>query len=65
MKRFDTSVAPMIYADQYLEFSTSLTNGYFYGIGEHRDNLAHTATWKSLTLWNRDVPPSVSLCFIH
>lgn len=56
---FDTSVAPLIYADQYIQFSTILPNFYFYGIGEHRDNLAHKAVWKSFTMWNRDIQPRV------
>ena len=63
--RFDTSVGPLIYADQYIEFSTSLVNNYFYGIGEHRDNLAHTAKWNGFTLWNRDVAPTVNFFHIY
>lgn len=55
---FDTSVAPLIYADQYIQFSTMLVNKYFYGIGEHRDFLAHDTNWNSFTMWNRDYPPS-------
>ena len=60
LKSFDTSAGPLIYADQYIEFTTSLVNTYFYGIGEHRDNLAHTAKWNGFTLWNRDVAPTVN-----
>ena len=50
---FDTSVAPLIYADQYIQFSTMLVNDHFYGIGEHRDALAHDTNWNSYTMWNR------------
>ena len=57
---FDTDVAPLIYADQYIEFSTSLTNNYFYGFGEHRDNLAHETNWSRYTFWNRDTSPSLN-----
>jgi hypothetical protein len=53
-------VAPLIFADQYLEFATVLPSNFFYGIGEHEDNFAHKAIWKSFTLWNRDVPPEVN-----
>jgi hypothetical protein len=55
----------MIFADQYLEFATVLPNSYFYGIGEHEDNFAHKAIWKSFTLWNRDVPPEVIKKLFH
>lgn len=57
---FDTSVAPLIYADQYIQFSTRLVNKIFYGIGEHQDSLAHTADWNKYTFWNRDIPPTVN-----
>lgn len=52
---FDTGVAPLIYADQYIQFSTMLVNERFYGIGEHRDTLAHDTKWNSYTMWNRFV----------
>lgn len=55
---FDTSIAPLIFADQYIQFSTSLVNKYFYGLGEHRDYLAHDTDWNYYTMWNRDYPPS-------
>ena len=61
--RFDTSVGPLVYADQYIEFSTSLPSNSFYGIGEHRDNFAHQTAWNTFTLWNRDVPPTVKNIF--
>jgi len=50
---FDTSVAPLIYADQYIQFSTMLVNQHFYGVGEHRDVLAHDTMWNGFTMWNR------------
>jgi lysosomal alpha-glucosidase len=37
-----------------------LVSNYFYGIGEHRDNLAHKTSWSSFTLWNRDTSPSTN-----
>jgi len=55
---FDSSIAPLIYADQYIQFSTSLVNKYFYGLGEHRDFLAHDTDWNEFSMWNRDYPPS-------
>ena len=50
---FDTSVGPLVFADQYIEFSTMLPNKFFFGLGEHRDSFSHQATWKRFTNWNR------------
>ncbi|CAF0818858.1 unnamed protein product [Brachionus calyciflorus] len=57
---FDSSVAPLIYADQYIQFSTRLINNIFYGIGEHQDSLSHEATWNRYTFWNRDIAPTIN-----
>ncbi len=56
-KRFDTSVAPLIFADQFIQFSTFLPNTYIYGIGEHRDSFQHKTDWSRYSIWNRDIPP--------
>jgi hypothetical protein len=52
MYRFDTSVGPLIFSDQYIEFSTLLVNNYYYGMGEHQDRFAHPADWTSFTMCN-------------
>lgn len=56
---FDSSVAPLIFADQFLKISTRLTSPLVYGLGEHRQALLMnvTDTWKKLTFWSRDFPP--------
>ena len=60
--RFDSSVAPLIFADQFIKISTRLASPLVYGFGEHEDPLLMnlTASWKRLTFWSRDVPPTPS-----
>ncbi|XP_051940174.1 lysosomal alpha-glucosidase isoform X1 [Hippocampus zosterae] len=53
----NTTVAPLLYADQFLQFSTSLPTEFIYGLGEHRSSFLHDVQWNTLTLWARDVPP--------
>ncbi|UJR17013.1 hypothetical protein I4U23_003911 [Adineta vaga] len=56
---FDSSVSPLIYADQFIRFSSSLSSPYLYGLGEHRQQLLINITneWKKYTFWTRDTPP--------
>jgi lysosomal alpha-glucosidase len=54
---FDTSIAPLIYANQFIQFSSYLPNGYVYGIGEHRDSFQHVTDWKRYTIWTAGIPP--------
>ncbi|KAI5097402.1 lysosomal alpha-glucosidase isoform X1, partial [Silurus meridionalis] len=53
----NTSVAPLLFADQYLQFSTSLASKYISGFGEHYTHLTLDLNWTSVTLWNRDMAP--------
>uniref|UniRef100_A0A671M8Y4 Lysosomal alpha-glucosidase-like n=1 Tax=Sinocyclocheilus anshuiensis TaxID=1608454 RepID=A0A671M8Y4_9TELE len=53
----NTSIAPLFYADQFLQMSTSLPSRFIYGLGEHRSNFLHDLQWNTLTMWARDVPP--------
>lgn len=55
----NTTVAPLIYADQFLQISTSLPSQFIYGLGEHRSTFLHDVHWNTLTMWARDVPPMV------
>ncbi|NXA38556.1 LYAG glucosidase, partial [Eudromia elegans] len=57
----NTTVAPLIFTDQFLQISTALPSPFLYGLGEHRTKLLHSLNWTTLTLWARDVPPSESL----
>ncbi|KAM9770100.1 lysosomal alpha-glucosidase [Menidia menidia] len=54
----NTTVAPLFYADQFLQFSTSLPSQYVFGLGEHRSTFLHDIQWNTLTMWARDVPPT-------
>nr|XP_008162912.2 lysosomal alpha-glucosidase-like isoform X1 [Chrysemys picta bellii] len=56
----NTTVAPLIFADQFLQISTILPSKFLYGLGEHRSSFLHSLDWSTLTLWARDVPPTES-----
>lgn len=58
--RIDTSVAPLFYADQFLQISTSLPSRFVYGLGEHRAAFLHDVQWNTLTMWARDAAPVVN-----
>ncbi|CAN9510595.1 unnamed protein product [Ophioblennius macclurei] len=53
----NTTVAPLFYADQFLQISTTLPSQFIYGLGEHRSTFLHDVHWNTLTMWARDVPP--------
>uniref|UniRef100_A0A7N8WTL8 Alpha glucosidase 2 n=1 Tax=Mastacembelus armatus TaxID=205130 RepID=A0A7N8WTL8_9TELE len=61
----NTTVAPLFYADQFIQFSTSLTSQFIYGLGEHRSTFLHDVHWNTLTMWARDVPPMTNLYGVH
>ncbi|XP_045600359.2 lysosomal alpha-glucosidase [Procambarus clarkii] len=55
---FDTTgMAPLIYAEQFLQLSTSLPSDYIYGLGEHLEGLLLDTYWKRRVLWNLDNVP--------
>ncbi|CAF2141540.1 unnamed protein product [Rotaria magnacalcarata] len=66
---FDSSVSPLIYADQFIKFSSRLSSSFLYGFGEHQQPLLINVTneWKKLTFWTRDFPPTqqVNLYGVH
>ncbi|CAH1794350.1 unnamed protein product [Owenia fusiformis] len=56
---FDTKLnTPFIFANQYIEISTSLANKFVYGLGEHRSSFQLNTTWQTLAFWARDQPPT-------
>lgn len=57
--RLNTTVAPLLYADQFLQMSTSLASPFLYGLAEHRSSFLQDVQWTTLSLWARDVPPMV------
>ncbi|KAM3922289.1 lysosomal alpha-glucosidase-like [Leptodactylus fuscus] len=53
----NTGLAPLLYADQFLQISTTLPSHYIYGLGEHLTSLNLNTNWSQLTFWNRDINP--------
>ncbi|NXJ02986.1 LYAG glucosidase, partial [Psophia crepitans] len=53
----NTTVAPLFFADQFLQISTSLPSHFISGLGEHLTPLVLDTTWTRVTLWNRDMAP--------
>ncbi|KAL4657912.1 lysosomal alpha-glucosidase [Arapaima gigas] len=53
----NTSVAPLLFADQYLQLSTSLPSGLISGLGEHYTPITLDLNWTSVALWNHDMAP--------
>ncbi|XP_061701366.1 lysosomal alpha-glucosidase isoform X6 [Syngnathoides biaculeatus] len=53
----NSTVAPLLFAEQYLQLSTTLASWLVSGLGEHYTSLLLDLNWTSLTLWNRDMAP--------
>ncbi|XP_066442877.1 lysosomal alpha-glucosidase-like [Eleutherodactylus coqui] len=53
----DTTVAPLLFADQFIQMSTSLASNFIYGLGEHLTSINLDLNWTTLTFWNRDLIP--------
>ncbi|KAK3102556.1 hypothetical protein FSP39_012163 [Pinctada imbricata] len=49
-----TGAAPLIFSDQFIQFSTFLPSQYLYGLGQYRGPLLHNINWTRRTIWNRD-----------
>ncbi|NWH68239.1 LYAG glucosidase, partial [Geococcyx californianus] len=54
----NTTVAPLFFADQFLQISTSLPSHFISGLGEHLTPLVLDTAWTRVTLWNRDMAPT-------
>uniref|UniRef100_A0A674MFS8 Lysosomal alpha-glucosidase n=1 Tax=Takifugu rubripes TaxID=31033 RepID=A0A674MFS8_TAKRU len=53
----NTTVAPLLFADQYLQLSTTLASHLVSGLGQHYSSLLLDVNWTTLALWNRDMAP--------
>ncbi|XP_069608531.1 lysosomal alpha-glucosidase-like [Ranitomeya imitator] len=53
----NTSLAPLLFADQFIQMSTSLSSNFLYGLGEHLTSINLDLNWTRLTFWNRDLIP--------
>ncbi|KAM3846334.1 lysosomal alpha-glucosidase isoform 3-T3 [Vipera latastei] len=56
----NTTVAPLFYADQFLQISTALPSRFISGLGEHLTPLTLNVNWTKITLWNRNISPAPS-----
>lgn len=55
----NTTVAPLLFADQFLQLSTALPSQHVTGLAEHLGPLMLSTNWTKITLWNRDMAPVV------
>uniref|UniRef100_A0A8B9T9B9 P-type domain-containing protein n=1 Tax=Anas platyrhynchos TaxID=8839 RepID=A0A8B9T9B9_ANAPL len=56
---FNTSIGPLVYADQFLQLSTKLPSSNVYGVGEHvHKQFQHDVNWKTWPMFSRDSAPS-------
>ncbi|KAL4647067.1 sucrase-isomaltase, intestinal [Arapaima gigas] len=56
---FDTTVGPLVFADQYLQLSAKLPSHNIYGLGEHvHQNFRHDTNWRTWPIFTRDAFPN-------
>uniref|UniRef100_A0A672MSW6 Lysosomal alpha-glucosidase n=1 Tax=Sinocyclocheilus grahami TaxID=75366 RepID=A0A672MSW6_SINGR len=53
----NTTIGPLLFADQYLQLSTSMASSVISGLGEHYTPITLDLNWSSVSLWNRDMAP--------
>lgn len=57
--RFDTTMAPLVFADQYLQLSAKLPSHNIYGLGEHvHQQFRHDTNWRTWPIFTRDAFPN-------
>ncbi|XP_075583620.1 maltase-glucoamylase-like [Pelecanus crispus] len=56
---FNTTLGPLLYAEQFLQLSIKLPSSNIYGVGEHvHKQYQHDVNWKTWPIFSRDVAPS-------
>nr|XP_057936355.1 sucrase-isomaltase, intestinal [Doryrhamphus excisus] len=56
---FDTTMGPLVFADQYLQLSAKLPSHNIYGLGEHvHRHFRHDTHWKTWPIFTRDAFPN-------
>ncbi|KAG8565065.1 hypothetical protein GDO81_012696 [Engystomops pustulosus] len=53
----NTTMAPLLFAEQFIQISTGLSSNFLYGLGEHLTSLNLDLNWTTLTFWNRGLVP--------
>lgn len=57
--RFDTTMAPLVFSDQYLQLSAKLPSHNIYGLGEHvHTRYRHDTNWRNWPIFTRDAQPN-------
>ncbi|KAM5255777.1 maltase-glucoamylase [Ctenodactylus gundi] len=56
---FDSSIGPLLFADQFLQLSIRLPSMNVYGLGEHvHQQYRHDMNWKTWPIFTRDTTPN-------
>ncbi|XP_039716533.1 maltase-glucoamylase isoform X1 [Pteropus medius] len=56
---FDSSIGPLLFADQFLQLSIRLPSANVYGLGEHvHQQYRHDMNWKTWSIFARDTTPN-------
>uniref|UniRef100_A0A8C2KEL2 alpha-glucosidase n=1 Tax=Cyprinus carpio TaxID=7962 RepID=A0A8C2KEL2_CYPCA len=56
---FDTTVGPLVFADQYLQLSAKLSSHNIYGLGEHvHQTFRHDTNWRTWPIFTRAAFPN-------
>uniref|UniRef100_A0A669BLK2 alpha-glucosidase n=1 Tax=Oreochromis niloticus TaxID=8128 RepID=A0A669BLK2_ORENI len=56
---FDTTIAPLVFEDQYIQLSARLPSHNIYGLGEHvHRQYRHDTNWKTWPIFSRDSFPN-------
>ncbi|XP_048120689.1 LOW QUALITY PROTEIN: sucrase-isomaltase, intestinal [Alosa alosa] len=56
---FDTTMGPLVFADQYLQISARLPSHNIYGLGEHvHQQFRHDTNWRTWPIFTRDAFPN-------
>ncbi|XP_072820413.1 maltase-glucoamylase isoform X1 [Vicugna pacos] len=56
---FDSSIGPLLFADQFLQLSTRLPSANVYGLGEHvHQQYRHDMNWRTWPIFARDTAPT-------
>ncbi|XP_036102238.1 putative maltase-glucoamylase-like protein FLJ16351 [Molossus molossus] len=62
----NTSIGPLLFANQYLQLSFRLPSASVYGLGEHvHQQYRHSMDWKTWPIFTRDATPSKDMANLY